>query len=341
MDVASSLRRFSLVLVLLAATALVLVFVFDQLIVAQVKLQTSFAEAGRILITLVFGLITIIFIRRSKPLIIRYVGPRPATIFQSFMVLIVGIVVIFSILNIFEVSPTTLLVGGGLVSIIVGLVISTFVGNVLAGTLVFMMNPFHVGDSVLVNNVPGKVVEMTSMVTRIRNDVGGQLVIPNTAIVQGSVIITKVPSDETLSEVGRLPYRVGDRVYTTYMNEEGTVKELSPFHTKILLDSGREVTFLNTSVLAGLAGVAKVNRAPEDLRFSFKIEGNVEKAIEAIKCAASSNPSIFTSDPVVLYSALEGKTVELEFNCKTSPNAQREAKNIILKAAYLSSSGRP
>ncbi len=73
-----------------------LVFVFDQLIVAQVKLQTSFGEAGRILITLVFGLITIIFIQRSKPLIIRYVGAFPATIFQSFMVLIVGVVVVFS-----------------------------------------------------------------------------------------------------------------------------------------------------------------------------------------------------------------------------------------------------
>jgi hypothetical protein len=32
------------------------------------------------------------------------------------------------------------------------------------------------------------------------------------------------------------------------MSQEGVVKELTPFHTKILLDSGKELTFLNSSV---------------------------------------------------------------------------------------------
>jgi small-conductance mechanosensitive channel len=89
------------------------------------------------------------------------------------MVLVVGIVMIFAVLNIFQVSPTALLLSGGIVSIVIGLVISTFVGNILAGTLLLMTNPFRVGDDVLVNNVPGKIEEITAMVTRIRNDIGG------------------------------------------------------------------------------------------------------------------------------------------------------------------------
>jgi small-conductance mechanosensitive channel len=337
-DLVSSLKRFGFILVLLVVAGLALGVLFDQVVVVQARLEASFAEAGRIVIVAVFGVIALIFIRRSKPLLSRHVGARPATVFQFLMELVVGVVVLFSILNIFQVSATTLLIWGGVVSIILGLVISTFLGNILAGTLVFMINPFKEGDSVLVNNVPGKIVEMTAMVTRIRNDVGGQLVIPNSAIVQGSVIITKVPACENLSEVGRLPYVVGDRVFTTYMSGEGVVKELTSFYTKILLDSGRELTFLNNSVFLGSVAVAKVSaQVDELLRFAFKVDGDVEKVVKAIEREASSNSSLFKSSPLVRYLSLEGSRVELEFSCKTSLDMKSEAKSLVLKAAYLSS----
>jgi small-conductance mechanosensitive channel len=166
------------------------------------------------------------------------------------------------VLDIFQVPSTTLLVGGGIVSITIGLVISTFVGNILAGTLVLVTNPFRVGDTVVINNVPGKITEISAMVTRVRNDLGGQVVIPNTAIVQGSVIVTKIPGEAALPS--RLPYSLGDRVFTTYMSAEGVVKEITPFYTKILLDSGKELTFLNTSVLLGSVAVAKISIGAAD-----------------------------------------------------------------------------
>jgi small-conductance mechanosensitive channel len=340
MDLASSLKRFVLILILLAAVTLSMVFLFDQLIAAPIRLSALFAEAIRTVIVVVFGSIIILFIRRSKSLMSKYVGIHPATIFQFFMVLVVGIVTIFAVLNIFQVSPTALLLSGGIVSIVIGLVISTFVGNILAGTLLLMTNPFRVGDDVLVNNVPGKIEEITAMVTRIRNDIGGQIVIPNTAIVQGGVIVTKVPANATVTQ-GRLPYSPGDRVYTTYMNAEGVVRELTPLYTRVLLDSGREVTFLNSSILAGLAAVAKISPDLNDtLRFSFKIDGDTEKTIKAVEDAAKLDPATFKSVPTALYSSLDGKTVELEITCKVDPTKKTEAKSIILETAYLSSAGR-
>lgn len=210
------------------------------------------------MILVAFGSIIVFFVRRSKSLLTKHVGVHPATVFQFFMILVVGIVMIFLLLHIFHVSPTTLLVGGGIVSIVMGLVISTFVGNILAGTLVLMTNPFRVGDVVLINNVPGGIEEITAIVTRIRNDIGGQIVVPNTAIMQGGVIITKFTSHEAVSP-RRLPYSSGDRVYTTYLSAEGVVTELTPFCTKILLDSGKELTFLNSSVLIGSVAVAKIS----------------------------------------------------------------------------------
>ena len=41
-----------------------------------------------------------------------------------------------------------------------------------------------------------------------------------------------------------------------------TIKELTPFHTIVLLDSGKEITFLNNSVLSGAVAIAKITHTP-------------------------------------------------------------------------------
>jgi small-conductance mechanosensitive channel len=196
------------------------------------------------------GSTTIFLIRRFKKVMSRRIGLHPATIFSFIMVLIASMITILTILNIFQVSATLLLLGGGIASLVIGLIISTLVGSMLAGTLVLMTNALRVGDSVIVNNVPGRIEGITAIFTRIRNDVGGEIIIPNTALIQGSVIVTKIPSDDSALQ-SRLPYSLGDKVYTAYMNEEGIVEEITPLNTRILLDSGKEVTFLNISVMTG------------------------------------------------------------------------------------------
>ena len=69
----------------------------------------------------------------------------------------------------------------------------------------------------MVNNIPGRVIDMTALVMRIRTDVG-QISIPNSAIVSGAVIITTIHKFEGTQE-NRLHYIVGDRVITSYINE--------------------------------------------------------------------------------------------------------------------------
>ena len=253
----SSLKRLALSVGALVALTLVTVFVFDQLVAEKIGLTLLLRQVGRTLILVLFGSLIILAIRRSKNLLSKYVGVHLATIFQLFMILGVTLVMIFAFLNILQVSPNSLLIGGGIVSIVVGLIVSTFVGNILAGTLVLVTRPFRVGDTVLINNVPGKVEEITAMVTKVKNDIGGRIVIPNTAIMQGGVIITSFREHGT-EPMARLPYVSGDRIYTTYLNQEGVVTELTSFYTKILLDSGKELTFLNMSVLTGNVAVARI-----------------------------------------------------------------------------------
>ena len=116
----------------------------------------------------------------------------------------------------------------------------------------------------MVNNIPGKVTEMTALVMRIQTDMG-QVTIPNSAIASGGVIITAVRKYETIKE-SRFHYEVGDRVITSYMNEQGIVKEITPLHTVIHLDSGKEITFLNNSILSGAVAIAKITQTPNQTK---------------------------------------------------------------------------
>jgi small-conductance mechanosensitive channel len=152
------------------------------------------------------------------------------------------------------------LASAGIISVTAGLVISTFVGGLLSGFLVFTTFQFKEGDNVIVNNIPGKVTEMTALVMRIQTDVG-QITLPNSAIASGGVIVTAVGQYQP-SKVSRLPYSLGDRVITSYMNEQGIVKEITALQTVIHLDSGKEITFLNSSVLSGGVPVAKITQPP-------------------------------------------------------------------------------
>ena len=252
----SSAKRFTIAVVLLAISSVGTLLLYDLFVQTPINLPDFVDEAIRIMVIVGFWLAILIVIRRSKTVIAHHFGDQSATVIQIFLGSITLLVMVFELLHVLGVSPESLLTGAGIASITIGLVISTFVGSTLSGALVFATHRFKVGDNVMVNNVPGKITKITALATRVRTDIG-QMAIPNGAIASGAVLITKIQPYETVSH-SRLPYVQGDRVVTTYMPGEGTVKEITPLHTRILLDSGKELTLLNNSILAGSVAVAKI-----------------------------------------------------------------------------------
>jgi small-conductance mechanosensitive channel len=253
-----SFKRFTILLTFLIILGFSTIYIYDLFVAATINLPIFLTQVFRIILILGFGLTIILLLRQAKPFMTKRIGNQASTVLQFSIGAISVLVVSFGVLHTIGVSPETLLTSAGILSITIGLIISTFVGSILAGALVFTTHRFRAGDTVLVNNIPGKVIDMTALVTIIRTDVG-QMSIPNSAIASGTVIITAVHKYEAKSE-SRLPYSVGDRVVTTYMNGKGIVKELTPLHTTILLDSERELTFLNNSILAGTVAIAKITQ---------------------------------------------------------------------------------
>jgi small-conductance mechanosensitive channel len=255
----NSFKRLILVFATLVVIAAVTILLYDSLIAAPINGSMLVRTVG-LSITIAFSIFILFFIRRTRPLMARLVGEQAATVLQIIMASIAVLFIVFAVFGTLGASPESLLTGAGFASITIGLIISTFVGGLLAGALVFTTHKLRVGDTVIVNNVPCSVVELTPLVTRVRTDTG-LITIPNSAISSGTIVITKVQKYEN-SLQNRLPYVVGDRVVTTYMASEGTVTLITALRTVIQLETGREITLLNSSILSGAVGVARITGGP-------------------------------------------------------------------------------
>jgi small-conductance mechanosensitive channel len=263
----ASLQRLVFYLILTLVLTIGTLIVFHQFIAQPISLSKLIEQAVEIIIIVAFWVAAIIIIRRFKPIMVQRMGNQAATIVQYIMLTIAILIMTFGILNILQVSATDLLTGAGIISITAGLIISTFVGSILSGFLVFTNYQFKVGENVIVNGVPGKITEMSALIMRIQTDVG-QVTIPNSAIASGGVIITVIRNYE--GQESRFYYKVGDRVATSFMNEQGIVKEITPYHTVILLDTGKEITYLNTSISSGTVVVAKITSTPSQTEMKAK-----------------------------------------------------------------------
>jgi small-conductance mechanosensitive channel len=258
----TSIKRFLTVFATLIGIAIVTILLYDLFLQTQTSISVFVQKTFGVAIAIAFWTVIVLFIKRNGPLMAKHLGEQASTILQITMAAITTIITAFVVLGSLGMSPESLLTGAGFASITVGLIISTFVGGLLAGALVFTTHKLRVGDTVVFNNVPGQVIELTPLVTRIRTDVG-ILTIPNSAISSGTVVITKLQKYED-APFARLPYEVDDRVVTTLMAGEGTVKSITALRTVLLLDSGRELTVLNSSVFSGNVTVAKLTQRKEE-----------------------------------------------------------------------------
>jgi small-conductance mechanosensitive channel len=259
-----SLKRLVFYLLITLILTIGILYVFHRFIAAPISLSMLFDQAVSIIIGIMAWSAAVVIIRRFRPYVSQRIGDQASTIVQYIMLAIATLILLFGILSIINVSATELLTGAGIISITAGLVISTFVGSILSGFLVFTNYKYRVGDNVMINNIPGKVIEMSALVMRIQTDVG-QITIPNSAIASGGVIITLIRDSEILKET-RLHFKIGDRVITPYMNEQGTIEQITSYNTVIHLDSGKEITYLNNSILNGTIVIAKITQMPTETK---------------------------------------------------------------------------
>jgi small conductance mechanosensitive channel len=187
----------------------------------------------------------------------RKTHPQFSASLSFFIIIFVSLIASFAILHQLNVNPQEILISGGVAAIILGIGVSTIIGNILSGGLILTTYPAKIGDSIHVvgDNIRGKIDEINIFYTKIQTDEGKEYIIPNNAIIQGSVRILK---DIPITE--QLPYSEGDMVEITGSLEKyiGTVIKITPKFTTILNDERtKEYILANSMILQGSFTIVK------------------------------------------------------------------------------------
>lgn len=203
-------------------------------------------------IAISFVLITMIrrIIHRSIPMISQHM----MAVISSFVVILISLIAIIVLMYLWNFDPETILVGGGVVAVVVGIALSTIVGNILSGGLVLTTFPSKIGDAVFIvnDNIRGVIEEVNLLYTKVITDAGTEYFVPNNAVVQGSVRLIK----EGVTIKDQLPFSEGDHIELTSSSINntyvGTVSKITlRFSSLITDDDSKEVMLSNSSIISG------------------------------------------------------------------------------------------
>ena len=168
---------------------------------------------------------TFIVIQSVRQLIFKFTGqisPHVSSTISFFAIIVISLLAIIALMYQLDIDPQAILVGGGVAAVIIGIALSTIVGNILSGGLVLTAFPAKIGDQIVIvnDNVQGKIEDVNLLYTKVKTDQGSEYFVPNNAIVQGLVRLVK---EQALTEDNNnlLPFSEGDSLELT--SQTGTV----------------------------------------------------------------------------------------------------------------------
>jgi small conductance mechanosensitive channel len=205
--------------------------------------------------TLAISFILITGIRRLLQRMTPRIGIHLSASISFFMAIIISLFAIITLMYQWNIDPQSILVGGGVAAIIVGIGISNLVGNMLSAGLMLTTFPAKIGDNIYIVNdkIRGKVVEISFIYTKIITEEGTEYVVPNNAIVQGNVRITKDVSSHDLHDL-QLPFAQGEDIEVTDSSKRysGIVTKITAnFTTLASSGSKNEIILSNNSIMSG------------------------------------------------------------------------------------------
>ena len=144
--------------------------------------------AGAIIVLIVGGMIAnwlsaIVTRAIDKTKIDPTFRPMLATGFHYLLLGVIGLIV----LQQFGVQTASLLAVLGTAGLAIGLALQGTLSNVAAGLVLLLLRPFEVGDQVEVSGQIGTVLGLALFHTNLRTDDGADVLVPNKAVLDGSI----------------------------------------------------------------------------------------------------------------------------------------------------------
>ena len=86
-------------------------------------------------------------------------------------------------------TPGQLIGALGISSVAIGFAFKDIFQNLLSGILILLSEPFHIGDSIVVNSMEGTVEDIQVRATFLRSADGRRIVIPNATVYTSAIIV--------------------------------------------------------------------------------------------------------------------------------------------------------
>ena len=245
--------------VILIAAVRVSIALFEIFFAPNLGLRHNHILIGETMATIAVSFVVISSIRGVLKRISIKMPSHVISSISFFSIVIISLVASLILLYMWGVQPQTILVGGGVAAIVVGIGVSTIVGNILSGALMLTTFPAKIGDSIFVvnDNVRGTIEEVNALYTKINTDSGTEYLVPNSAIIQGNIRILKEGPLKA-----QLPYVEGDKIELSNGSEKfsGIVIKITSRFTTIL-DDDKEIIIANRSILEGNSIIIKKSKA--------------------------------------------------------------------------------
>lgn len=235
---------------------------FELFVAPLVGITHFHVQIAGILATIIISFLVITTTRRLLRKFTSKTHPQFSASLSFFTIIVISLIASLSVLHQLNVNTQEILISGGVAAIIIGIGVSTIVGNILSSGLILTTYPAKIGDAIHVvnDNVHGKIQEINLIYTRIQTDEGKEYIVPNNAIIQGNVRILKdIPPSE------QLPYSEGDRVEISSASEKysGTVIKTTPNFTTVLSeDRTKEFILANSVILHGNFTITRYRLKP-------------------------------------------------------------------------------
>lgn len=231
-------RPFSLAvkLLLLIVITWVSIYLFETYLASHMGIHHLQLQIIR---SMAIVVVAFIISRSLRKMILNLAGKislHLASTISFFAIIMISLLTIIALMYQLDVDAQAILVGGGVTAVIIGIALSTIVGNILSGALVLTTFPAKIGDSIFIvnDNIHGKIAEVNLLYTKVKTDQGSEYFVPNNAVVQGLVRLTKEP---TLKEDNNLPFSEGDNIELK--------SQIDTFVGKVTLISQKFVSLVN------------------------------------------------------------------------------------------------
>ncbi|MDE1724320.1 MAG: mechanosensitive ion channel [Thaumarchaeota archaeon] len=239
----------------IAVTSWISLTIFEIFAAPTVGLKHPHIQAAETVVTITLSLIAVIAVRRILKEFSHKIPAQFSAGISFFVIILISLISGISLLYQWNVAPEEILVGGGVTAIIIGIGISTIVGNIISGGLMLTTFPAKIGDEIMIvnDNVRGKVEEVNVLYTKIITDHNTEYIVPNNAIIQGNVRIMKeIPIKE------QLPFTEGDELELKSSTDtySGLVVKIGPKFTTILCEN-KEITVANSAIFDGQFTIVK------------------------------------------------------------------------------------